>query len=88
MLRKLHSAVEQSAAMVVITDSAGVIQYVNPAFEKVTGYPRLEVVGQTPRILKSGEHGAEFYRELWSTIQSGRVFGNVVVNRKKAGNPS
>jgi PAS domain S-box-containing protein len=85
MLRKLHSAVEQSADMVVITDRAGVIQYVNPAFEKVTGYPRTEVVGQTPRILKSGEQAAEFYRELWSTIQSGRVFRTVVVNRKKSG---
>ncbi len=84
-LRKLHSAVEQSADMVVITDNAGIIEYVNPAFEKVTGYARAEATGQTPRILKSGEHGPDFYRDLWTTIQSGHVFRNVVVNRKKSG---
>jgi two-component system, cell cycle sensor histidine kinase and response regulator CckA len=84
-LRKLHSAVEQSADIVLITNRAGIIEYVNPAFERVTGYTRAETVGQTPRILKSGEHGPEFYRELWSTIRSGQVFRNVVVNRKKSG---
>jgi PAS domain S-box-containing protein len=84
-LRKLHSAVEQSADIVLITDSGGIIEYVNPAFERVTGYSRAETIGQSPRILKSGEQGAEFYRELWATIRSGRVFRNVVVNRKKSG---
>ena len=51
----LYSAIEQSADMVLITDSSGIIEYVNPAFEKTTGYGREEVIGQTPRILKSGE---------------------------------
>lgn len=84
-LRKLHSAVEQSADIVLITDRSGIIEYVNPAFERVTGYTRAETIGQSPRILKSGEQGSEFYRELWATIRSGRVFRNVVVNRKKSG---
>jgi PAS domain S-box-containing protein len=85
MLRKLHSAVEQSADMVMITDAAGRIEYVNPSFEKTTGYSRGEVLGLTPRILKSGEHGAEFYRELWRTLAAGEVFRGVLINRKKTG---
>jgi len=84
-LRKLHSAVEQSADIVVITNSSGVIEYVNPAFERVTGYSVAETIGQTPRILKSGEQSQEFYRDLWATIQSGQVFRNVLVNRRKSG---
>jgi len=84
-LRKLYSAVEQSADIVVITDSSGNIEYVNPAFEKLTGYSRAEVIGQTPRILKSGEHGPELYRELWNTIRAGDVYRGVMVNRKKTG---
>ena len=71
--RTLYSAVEQSADMVLITDSSGVIEYVNPAFEKLTGYSRPEVLGQTPRILKSGEQGPELYRELWGSIGAGNI---------------
>jgi PAS domain S-box-containing protein len=84
-LRKLYSAVEQSADMVLITDSLGAIEYVNPAFEKLTGYSRAEVIGQSPRILKSGEQGPEVYRTLWGTIQAGDVYRGVLVNRKKTG---
>ncbi len=83
--RTLYSAVEQSADMVLITDSSGVIEYVNPAFEKLTGYSRPEVLGQTPRVLKSGEQGPEFYRELWGSIGTGNIFRGVLVNRKKTG---
>lgn len=85
MLRTLHSAVEQSADMVMITDSDGRIEYVNPSFEKITGYGRDEVLGSTPRILKSGEHGADFYRELWRKLRAGEVFRGVLINRKKTG---
>jgi PAS domain S-box-containing protein len=81
----LYSAIEQSADMVLITDSLGVIEYVNPAFEKITGYARAEVVGQTPRILKSGEQSPELYRELWAKIGAGEVYRGVLVNRKKTG---
>ena len=83
--RTLYSAIEQSADMVLITDSSGIIEYVNPAFEKITGYARKEVIGQTPRILKSGEQSLELYRELWANILAGEVYRGVLVNRKKTG---
>ena len=63
-MRTLYSAVGQSADIVLITNSSGIIEYVNTAFEKITGYARKEVIGQTPRILKSGEQSPELYREL------------------------
>jgi PAS domain S-box-containing protein len=85
LLHKLMEAVEHSADMVIITDRSGAIEYVNPAFERTTGYDREEVVGKTPRILKSGEQGAEFYRQLWRTLLSGKVFRGVLTNRKKNG---
>ena len=84
-LPTLHSAVEQCADLILITDSHGRIEYVNPAFEKLTGYSKQEVIGQTPRILKSGEQGSEVYRELWTTIEAGQIYRNVMVNRKKSG---
>jgi PAS domain S-box-containing protein len=84
-LRKLSRAVEQSPDTVVITDREGIIEYVNPAFEVLTGYDRQEACGKTPRILKSGEQGPEIYQELWSTILSGNVFRGILVNRKKNG---
>jgi two-component system, cell cycle sensor histidine kinase and response regulator CckA len=84
-LRKLSRAVEQSPDTVVITDHQGVIEYVNPAFETLTGYSREEACGRTPRILKSGEQGHETYQELWRTILSGNVFRGILVNRKKNG---
>jgi two-component system cell cycle sensor histidine kinase/response regulator CckA len=84
-LRKLSRAVEQSADTVVITDCHGVIEYVNPAFEGLTGYSRDEARGKTPRILKSGEQGPEIYQEMWKAILGGRVFRGILVNRKKNG---
>jgi PAS domain S-box-containing protein len=84
-LRKLSSAVEQAADSVMIANRDGVIEYVNPAFERLTGYTAAEAVGQTGRILKSGVHEAGFYRELWRTIMAGEVFQAVFVNRKKNG---
>ncbi len=84
-LETLYRAVEQCADLIVITDAAGRIEYVNPAFEKLTGYRKQEVLGQTPRILKSGEQGADVYRELWTTIRAGKIYRNVMINRKKSG---
>ena len=84
-LRKLWRAVEQSGDLVIITDRTGMIEYVNPAFEALTGYSREEVMGRTPQILKSGHQTSEFYKELWQTILSGNVFRDVMVNRKKNG---
>jgi two-component system, cell cycle sensor histidine kinase and response regulator CckA len=84
-LRKLSQVVEQSADTVIVTDCHGTIEYVNPAFEVLTGYQRQEVCGQTPRLLKSGEQGPEIYQELWKAILAGDVFRGILVNRKKNG---
>jgi len=86
-LRKLSRAVEQSADTVMITDRHGRIEYVNPAFEALTGYRREEVCGKTPRILKSGEQSSETYQEMWQTILSGSVYRGILLNRKKNGEP-
>ncbi|MBN2232323.1 MAG: PAS domain S-box protein [Deltaproteobacteria bacterium] len=84
-LQKLSYAVEQSPAMVLITDTAGGIEYVNPRFETVTGYALDEVKGQNPRLLKTGVLPREFYRKLWETISAGRKWSGVFQNRKKDG---
>jgi len=84
-LKKLSSAVEQTADIVIITNKDGVIEYINPAFEKVTGYVEEEVIGQTPRVLKSGKHDQKFYETLWKIILSGNVFRDTLINRKKNG---
>lgn len=75
----------QTDDAVTITSEDGVIQFVNPAFERDTGYTSAEVVGQTPAILKSGAHPPEFFAGLWKTIRSGRVFHDVFTNRHKNG---
>jgi PAS domain S-box-containing protein len=82
-LRKLSQAVEHSADTVMMTDCRGVIEYVNPAFEALTGYTRDEACGKSPRILRPGEQGPEIYQELWKTILAGNVFRGILVNRKK-----
>ena len=84
-LLKLTRAVEFSPASVVITDRQGTIEYVNPAFTEVTGYAPGEVLGQTPRILKSGRQDEAFYADLWQTILAGRVWRGDFCNRKKDG---
>jgi len=83
--KKLSSAVQQAAESVVITDPKGVITYVNPTFEKLTGYSASEVVGSNPNILKSGQHDKGFYTNLWATIQGGESWSGRFVNRKKDG---
>lgn len=83
--RKLLTAIEQSSDIVVITDTEGAIQYVNSSFETITGYAKEEVIGQTMRILKSGEHDETFYKTLWETIGSGRVWSGQLINKKKDG---
>lgn len=84
-LQRVMMAVEQAGEVVFITDVGGTIQYVNPAFELVTGYTRQEALGQNPRMLKSGEQNDAFYRDLWETITSGRIWKGRVVNRRKDG---
>ncbi len=84
-LQNLRTAVEQSADTIVITDTAGDIEYVNPAFEKSTGYSAAEAVGKNPRVLNSGEQSREFYRDLWETITSGQTWRGQFHNRRKDG---
>jgi two-component system cell cycle sensor histidine kinase/response regulator CckA len=84
-LRTLSCAVDQSADTIFVTNSEGIIEYVNPAFEALTGYSQQEVIGNSPSILKSGEQAPLLYRELWETIRAGDVFRGVLVNRKKNG---
>ncbi len=84
-LRRLRAAVEQTANCIVITDVHGLIVYVNPAFEKATGYTSAEVMGQTPRILKSGEQNEELYHQLWETISAGKSWHGQFHNRRKDG---
>ena len=82
---RLSTALDQTAESVVITDPAGMILYVNPAFERNTGYLRREVIGQNPRILKSGKHDAAFYQQMWATITRGEVWRGHLVNKRKDG---
>ena len=81
----LLEAVNQAADGVVITDVNGNIEFVNPAFTAMTGYSRQEALGQNPRILKSRRQSAEFYRNLWTTIRSGKIWSGEVTNRRKDG---
>jgi diguanylate cyclase (GGDEF)-like protein/PAS domain S-box-containing protein len=81
----LRNAVEQTADHVMITDKHATIQYVNPAFEKTTGYTRQEAVGKNPRILKSGLQPLEYYQQLWKTILAGKTFYAHTTNKKKSG---
>lgn len=83
--RRFERAVDQAADAIFITDVDGTIEYVNPAFEELTGYTRSEAVGQNPRILKSGELTAEYYEEMWETILSGATWQSEITNAKRSG---
>jgi nitrogen fixation negative regulator NifL len=78
-------ALDAAANAIVITDRDGGILWVNRAFSRLTGYAAEEVVGQTPRVLKSGRQDPAVYGELWDTIRSGRVWRGCLVNRRKDG---
>ena len=84
-LRKLSRAIEQTSDCVSMTDHRGVIEYVNPAFERLTGFTREEAIGATPSLIKSDQHDRRFYERLWTTILSGEVFHAVFTNRSKDG---
>ena len=82
---RLIRAVEQTAESIVMTDPQGTIVYVNPAFERISGWTHEEAVGQNARLLKSGEQGDEFYRKMWEILSRGRVWTGRFVNRRKDG---
>ena len=84
-LRNFRTAVEQSANTIVITDPTGNIEYVNPAFEKSSGYTAAEAVGNNPRIMKSGSQCASFYQTMWVTLSSGKIWKGEFHNRRKNG---
>jgi PAS domain S-box-containing protein len=82
---RLVTAIEQSAEGVVITSTNGEIEYVNPAFTRITGYSREEVLGKNPRILKSGEQDPALYQQLWATILDGGIWHGELIDRRKDG---
>lgn len=84
-LRLLVTALESAANEVVITDNMGDVIWVNSSFSNVSGYSYSEILGQNPRILKSGMHNANFYSDLWNTISSGRIWNGEIINKKKNG---
>ncbi len=84
-LRRFQKAAEAAGHAIYFTDPNGAIEYVNPAFEETTGYTAEEAIGQTPRILQSGEHDKDFYEELWETILSGDVWRDEIINETKSG---
>jgi PAS domain S-box-containing protein len=84
-LKTISRAVEQAPVSVVITDTEGVIEYVNPKFTQVTGYTREQALGRKPSLLKSGLTPPETYAQLWLTILSGREWQGELVNRRRDG---
>ena len=84
-LHRLYTLVRQTDTEIVITDINGTIEYINPAFEKITGYSADEVRGQNPRILKSGQHDEAFYKHLWNTITGGDAWHGRLINKRKDG---
>lgn len=84
-LGRLSRAIEQTADSVMVTNRQGVIEYVNPAFEQMTGFTRDEVIGRTPRVLNSGRQPQKFYETLWTAILAGQAYRTMVVNKRKDG---
>ncbi len=84
-LAKLSTAVSQGPALIVITGLDGAIEYVNPKVEEVTGYRKSELIGENLRILKSGIHTSDLYKEIWDTITKGESWRGEFCNKKKNG---
>ncbi len=84
-LRKLKRSVDHNPLSVVITDTRGIVEYVNPAFSSITGYTPEEILGQTMDVLKSGMHEDAFYQDIKETVLAGRVWSNEICNLTKDG---
>jgi len=85
-LARLATVVKQSFNAIIITDTQGIIQYVNPAFEHMSGFSAEEALGQRPNIVKSDEHSDQYYADMWKTITAGYSWKDAFINRNKAGN--
>lgn len=84
-IQQLSQAVEQSPVSIIITNTSGAIEYVNPKFSEISGYSFDEVVGQNPRVLKSGHTSSEGYKQLWQTLASGNEWHGEFQNKRKDG---
>lgn len=84
-LKILSKAIDNASSSIIITDLDGFIEYVNPKFSEYTGYSYKEVAGKNTRILKSGKHTIEFYKELWDTILQGKEWRGEILNKRKNG---
>jgi len=84
-VQRLTQTIEQAGESILITDRDGMIEYINPAFSKLTGYSREEIIGQTPGMLKSGNQDAALYETMWKTVTAGKLWHGKVINRKKDG---
>lgn len=84
-LQLLSTAIEQAAESVIIWDCDGKIRYVNPAFERITGYGKDEIIGKSPVFLRSGEHASEFYSKIDKTLSDGQIWRGRLINKKKDG---
>ncbi len=82
---RLETVLEQAAESIMITNHKGTIQYVNPAFERISGFTRNEAVGKTPRLVRSGKHNDAFYQNLTQTIQQGKIWHGHLINKHKTG---
>ncbi|MEF8784689.1 MAG: bacterio-opsin activator domain-containing protein [Haloarculaceae archaeon] len=84
-LRGFRKAIEHAGHAIFLTDTDGTIEYANPAVEKVTGHDPETVIGENPRLWKSGEHDDEFYASMWEQISTGNVWDGEIINRRKSG---
>ena len=84
-LLRLDAALESIGDSIIITDDEGTIRYVNPAFERVTGYSRMEALGRNPRLLQGGQHDKAFYRNMWRAVASGETWHGEFVDKRKDG---
>ena len=84
-MKKLSQAIQYNGEAVMITDIRGSIEYINPAFTKITGYTSDDVLGKNPRILKSDAQDPLFYKELWATVSCGQIWHGTLIDKKKDG---
>lgn len=84
-LVKLSNSLNQAGEGVFITDTHGCIEYANPTFCKITGYPEDEAIGSTPNLFSRGAQSSEFYAILWKTVTSGKIWADEIINQRKDG---